>query len=359
MSSSASASAIVADKVSGHHVLKIDGFLGMMVLPSGESVTSCPFTVGDHLWRISCYPRGKDLWHQEYISLELVLAEEVETEVSALAQFALVGEEQASFFGKKNKPTKVASGILKFDSHDDSWECPTFIKRTTLVKSKYLKDDSFTIRCDIVVFKKSRAQEGAAETAAPRSVSVPPSDLNRHLGGLLETGKGADVVFEVAGHKFSAHRWLLAARSPVFNAELFGAMKESDVTPGVVRIGDMEAQVFKAFLSFMYTDSLPEMAKEEEDAMYQHLLVAADRYNMERLKLICEDKLCKRIDASTVANVLALAELHHCRELKDACFEFLSTPANLREAMATDGFEHLSTSCPSVVKELIAICSAP
>ncbi|KAM3196081.1 hypothetical protein ACQJBY_071979 [Aegilops geniculata] len=208
-------------------------------------------------------------------------------------------------------------------------------------KSKYLKDDSFTIRCDIVVFKKSRAQEAASKTAAPRSISVPPSDLNRHLGGLLETGKGADVVFEVAGHKFSAHRWLLAARSPVFNAEFFGAMKESDV----VRIGDMEAGVFKAFLGFMYTDSLPEMAKKEEDAMYQHLLVAADRYNMERLKLICEDKLCKRIDASSVANVLALAELHHCRDLKDA--------------MATDGFEHLSTSCPSVVKELIALCSAP
>ncbi|KAE8793312.1 BTB/POZ domain containing protein [Hordeum vulgare] len=70
----------------------------------------------------------------------------------------------------------------------------------------------------------------------------------------------------------------------------------------------MEAPVFKAFLSFMYTDSLPEMAKKEEDAMYQHLLVAADRYNMERLKLICQDKLCRRIDGSSVANVLALAE---------------------------------------------------
>ncbi|XP_037423517.1 BTB/POZ and MATH domain-containing protein 1-like [Triticum dicoccoides] len=251
MSSSASASAIVADKVSGHHVLKIDGFLGMMVLPSGESVTSCPFTVGDHLWRISCYPKGKDLWHREFIS-----------------QFALIGEEQASFFRKKNKPTKVASRIEKFASKGDSWQCLTFIKRTALVKSKYLKDDSFTIRCDIVVFKKSRAQEGAAEPAPPRSVSVPPSDLSHHLSGLLETRKGADVVFEVAGHKFSAHRWLLAARSPVFNAELFGAMKESDVAAGVVRIGDMEAGVFEAFLGFMYTDSLPEMAKKEEDAMY-------------------------------------------------------------------------------------------
>ncbi|XBI06602.1 hypothetical protein VPH35_134597 [Triticum aestivum] len=108
----------------------------------------------------------------------------------------------------------------------------------------------------------------------------------------------------------------------------------------------------------MYTNSLPEMAKKEEDAMYRHFLVAADRYNMERLKLMCKDKLCKRIDASTVANVLALAELHHCRDLKGACFEFLITPQNLSGAMATDGFEHLSKSCPCVVKGLITLCSA-
>ncbi|XP_044959605.1 BTB/POZ and MATH domain-containing protein 1-like [Hordeum vulgare subsp. vulgare] len=360
MSSSSSASAIVADKVSGHHLLKIDGYLGMMGPPSGESVTSCPFAVGGHLWRISCYPSGSHEWYRSYISLELVLAEEVETGVRAVVQFALMPQEQATFF-RKNKPRIVRSGEHKFASHG-SWRCPMFVDKTTLTKSKYLKDESFTIRCDILVFKKSRAQEGAAEpeTAAPRSVSVLPSDLNRHLGGLLETGKGADVVFEVAGHNFAAHRWLLAARSPVFNAEFFGAMKGSDVAPGAVRIGDMEAPVFKAFLSFMYTDSMPEMAKKEEDAMYQHLLVAADRYNMERLKLICQDKLCRcrRIDGSSVANVLALAELHHCSDLKDACLEFLSIPANLREAMANDGFEHLSASCPSVVKELIAMCSS-
>src|SRR6266540_1811677 len=62
-----------------------------------------------------------------------------------------------------------------------------------------------------------------------------------------------------------------------------------------IRVDDMEAPVFKALLCFVYTDSLPETTKEEEDVMYHHLLVAADRYDLGRLKLICEDKLCKRI----------------------------------------------------------------
>jgi len=121
----------------------------------------------------------------------------------------------------------------------------------------------------------------------------------------------------------------------------------------------MEAQVFKALLYFMYTDSLP-MAKkddeedeEEEDVMSQHLLVAADKYNLERLKLICEDKLCKYIDVGTVATILALAEQHHCHGLKKACFHFLSSPTNLRAVMATDGFKHLQRSCPAIMEELI------
>ncbi|OEL28432.1 BTB/POZ and MATH domain-containing protein 2 [Dichanthelium oligosanthes] len=135
-------------------------------------------------------------------------------------------------------------------------------------------------------------------------------------------------------------------------------MKESDAT-GVIRIQDMEAQVFKALLHYMYTDSLPKTKKRKRRmSMCQHLLVAADRYNLERLKLICKEKLCGHIDAGTMANILALAEQHHCHGLKKACFSFKCSSENLRAFMATEGFDHVSRSCPSVVKELIAMLSA-
>ena len=91
------------------------------------------------------------------------------------------------------------------------------------------------------------------------------------------------------------------------------------------------------------------------NVLSQHLLVAADRYNLERLKLLCEEKLCKYFDVGTVATILTLAEQQHCEGLKKACFYFLNTPANLRTAMATDGFKHLSRSCPTIMEELIAM----
>jgi speckle-type POZ protein len=74
-----------------------------------------------------------------------------------------------------------------------------------------------------------------------------------------------------------AHRCVLAARSPVFEAEVFGKMKEG--TDGaVIRVDDMDAQVFKTLLDFVYTDMLPDGLRKDKEgaAMAEHLLVAAD-----------------------------------------------------------------------------------
>jgi speckle-type POZ protein len=149
---------------------------------------------------------------------------------------------------------------------------------------------------------------------------------------------------------------VLAARSPVFRAELFGPMKEGSTTSGVNKVDDMEAPVFEAVLKFIYTDPLPpEMEEERCDqdvaTMWQHLLVAADRYDLQRLRLMCEERLCQNINVRTATTTLALAEQHRCRGLKEACLEFLKCPANLKKVMAIDGLDHC---CPSVLKDLIA-----
>ncbi|KQJ96709.1 hypothetical protein BRADI_3g26741v3 [Brachypodium distachyon] len=341
MSPAASASSIVADTSSGFHHLKIEGYSSLKGLPSGEYLNSSPFTVGGHRWKINYYPKGD---HQEsagHVSVYLVLDENVTEGVIAQFQFGLRSKKRGLFFRKNTRsgPRLAVAGNI-FSQSTPPWGYGKFMKWESLDRSELLKDDSFTIRCDIMVLNKVRI-EGSTKKAAPKFVSVPLSDLNQQLGSLLLSEKGADVIFEVDLETFAAHRCVLAARSPVFSAELFGSMKEGNIND-LVRIDDMEAQVFKALLCFVYTDSLPEMKEEDEETMYQHLLVTADKYSMERLKLICEDKLCRYINVGT-----------------SACFDFLSSPANLRTAMASDGFEHLTMICPSVVKELIAMCSAP
>ncbi|XP_047080333.1 BTB/POZ and MATH domain-containing protein 1-like [Lolium rigidum] len=344
-----SRSAIVAEMASGHHLLTIHGYSGTKGIPTGECAESLPFTIGGHRWRIDYYPNGKTSEVAQYISLGLILDEDVATAVKAKSSICFAGEEEDA----KQVASLASTSVYNFASRSYS-PYTTFVKRESLESSNHLRNDSFTIRCDIVVVQGCRAQEHAAAF-----VSVPPCDLRLHLEELLTTEKGADVVFEVGSETVAAHRCVLAARSSVFSAELFGPMKEGNAASGiVVRVEDMEVEVFKALLHFAYTGSLPEMQKEDEDVTYQHLLVAADRYNMERLKLICEGKLCEYIDVGTVATILALADQHHCEGLKKACFDFIGSPPNLKAVVTTDGFKHLSKSCPSLMIEIVAMSLA-
>lgn len=217
----------------------------------------------------------------------------------------------------------------------------------------HFKDGCFRIRCDVTVINNICTEANDMTMKLPDA--VPPSDLHRHLGNLLLNTNSkvrGDVKFKVGIRKmkFRAHRNVLAVRSPVFMAELFGKMKEKKAAR--VRIRDMEPRVFEVFLHFVYTDSLPEIDEGERMAMAQHLLVVADRYHMERLKLICEVMLHNYIDKDTVANTVVLAEQHGCHGLKQACLRFMACPCNMKVVLASEGFEYLTRSCPSLLKEL-------
>ena len=144
---------------------------------------------------------------------------------------------------------------------------------------------------------------------------------------------------------------MLAMRSPVFKAELFGHMKEAKEL--LVTIEDMQPDVFRALLYFIYTDSLPDMDDQDGEGyreMIRHLLVAADRYAVDRMKLVCASILCRNLDVETVSATLALAYQHNCDRLKDVCLEFITSSSSLMDSLvATQGYQNLKATCPSAL----------
>ncbi|TVU08492.1 hypothetical protein EJB05_41897, partial [Eragrostis curvula] len=229
----------------------------------------------------------------------------------------------------------------------------SFMRKEEVQDSGYLKNDSLTVQCTITVLKELEDVTIPAKREVP--IPRPLSDLHLHLGELLQSQKGADVTFAVSGESFVAHKLILAARSPVFMAEFFGHMEERSSQR--VEIEDMEAAVFKTMLHFIYTDTVPELDDGPPEAaatMAQHLLAAADRYGLDRLKLICEGKLFSGIDIDTAATTLALAEQHNCAQLRAKCVEFIAgSPETLDAVLATEGYKHLVASCPLGLTELL------
>ncbi|KAF8746775.1 hypothetical protein HU200_013322 [Digitaria exilis] len=219
---------------------------------------------------------------------------------------------------------------------------------------------SYHIGLELVFLGEARRRCGVTATLHCRLRDLPlppPCDLHRDLGELLNSQVGADVTLAVSGELIPVHKNILAARSPVFMAEFFGSMAERSAER--VEIKKTDAQVLKAMLRFIYTGMVHEFdnqpAAGENVVMAQHLLVAADRYGLDRLKVICEQRLTVGIDIKTAASTLALAEQHNCAGLKGKCIEFIagSSPESLDAILNTEGYRHLEASSPSVLTELL------
>ncbi|XP_020200113.1 BTB/POZ and MATH domain-containing protein 2-like [Aegilops tauschii subsp. strangulata] len=309
----------------------------------GKFVSSSTFSVGGYNWNIRIYPDGrKEEDKAAYMGAFLSTCSNPTTGVQMKNTFSLLE--------KDGKVTCLYSDTRTFRS--GSWGWPKYIEKSKLKELLSRNDDCITIRCVLTVMKEPRTED-----VSTVMVQVPQSDLQTHFTNMLNHGEGMDVTFTVGRELFSAHRCVLAARSLVFKAELFGQMKET--TKRRVKINDMEPAIFEALLHFIYTDSWPSNCDLDQNVELQHLLVAADRYGLERLKIICEGKLCQKIDVQTVATTLALAEQHHATQLKNACLRYLSSQELLRAVKETDGFKHLTASCPWIMMDILERAAPP
>ncbi|GJN26186.1 hypothetical protein PR202_gb14097 [Eleusine coracana subsp. coracana] len=339
---SRSATKIVS--ASPYLVLKIKGYSkSLNTVCDQPCFDSSPFRAGGRTWHVSYRPKGSPGFPEnaEYISFYLYLDDVIQVPVIATVNFSLLNQnnEAVQYFC----PTSITHHDFTVGTRGFGYE--KFMRREELEESGHLKDDCFELRVQIFIVKET-----------PSSIGVPPSSIQRHMSNLLLTGHRADVEFRVGEETFVAHRLVLGARSPVFNAELHGPMKEGD-GKNILQIDDMEAQVFWAMLAFIYTDAWPDMEQEDEPVMAQHLLVSADRYRLQRLKLLCEEKLHDHIDDNSVAIILALAEKHHCCGLKERCLEFLRSSTTSLTLVQAEEFKYLTRSCPSIVNELITSCN--
>ncbi|XP_005188862.2 speckle-type POZ protein-like [Musca domestica] len=177
-------------------------------------------------------------------------------------------------------------------------------------------------------------------------LKIAGSALHERMAKLLDSGKFSDVTLVVQGEELYAHKAILSLRSSVFSA-MFEHETMTENETNQILINDFEPVVIKEMLIFMYSDSAPNI-----EGMAGELLAAADKYDVEQLKCLCEMVLNNEISNETVLPTLVLADQHSALTLKKRCFHYIKL--NLASIVFTKEWKTMLNNYSELIREIEA-----
>lgn len=148
-------------------------------------------------------------------------------------------------------------------------------------------------------------------------VQVPEPQMSKDLLKMLENEHFADVTSVVGDTKVKAHKCILASRSNFFENMFSVGMRETQES--VISVQDISLPTFKKLLEFIYSDQLVKIENADQAI---DVLVAANKYGLDRLKRLCEKYLVSLIELDNVIELLYLSDMHQAIELKRMCINY-------------------------------------
>lgn len=302
-------------------------------LMKGEAITSPTFTTGKNnklLWNLKL--NRKTINCVEYLPLFIKLVSnnnEDKKEARTKYKFSVInnkGEESI---------TSESSQFYQFQQETE--RCEEFMTKIFVFDKEngILADDKLRILCEVSVLGDI--------TYLSNTIQVPECRMPDDYGILFETKKFSDAILSVAdGKEIQVHKTILAARSPVFAAMFQHEMKE--LKNNHVKITDVDYEVLHELLKFIYTGKV-----ENLEIMADELLAAADKYDLQRLKVLCEKELCENLSIENAAEILQLANFHGADQLKTQTIDFINANPDV---MDTIGWKKLKETFPLIIAEV-------
>ncbi|XP_065209892.1 uncharacterized protein LOC135838187 [Planococcus citri] len=302
----------------------------------GDDLKSPTFSaVGDDetIWFLRLYPNGKNE-EKDHISFFLTISNDG-IRKKAFAKLSIY------FLKREMQETPIHnSESEKIDLYDASipkgaWGWDKFIKKDAHFRNNFLIDDTLTIKC-VVIYATPDTVDSTPHDCSntPLYSNVPECNLTDQFGSLLENHNLADVVLSINGTEYPAHKTILSARSPVFAAMFRHKAKENEENR--VYIEDMDEKVVGEMLRYIYTGKCEKLSE-----FATGLLAAADKYDLVHLKMICAEELYRNLSVENAASVLALADMHGVKELKNAVIKFI---VRKPEVVNTDGWKSIRSN---------------
>ena len=160
-----------------------------------------------------------------------------------------------------------------------------------------------------------------------------------HLNNLMLCPSFADVQFVVKGETINAHSAVVSSSPGMASLIEKNRKKVERLT---LQVDDMEPAAFNELLRYLYTGALT----INDSNMTEQLFTASEQFEIETLKIICEDDLLRRLNFDNAVHFLVLAHQNESPYLLEACLELLNK--HKKDVWALAEWRSLSQTYPEL-----------
>ncbi|KAK0410392.1 hypothetical protein QR680_005107 [Steinernema hermaphroditum] len=302
-------------------------------IKNGNNVSPQSGSQESHLtFRIRLHPQGNKESNRDFSFFQVFCNN---TNAKYRAKF--------SVFNRRDEeiPTTVYTGTQQLHGYFE------YIRRDLLIGHVHPQDELQLVLQLTITFDTITKNSQNSRLSVPEP---PPNDATSQIGrdfeAMFKDERLADFTIICGDRKIQVHKFVLAARSPVFAAMLEPHTEES--IKSEVIINDLDYEILHEMLFFMYSGRSTNLSN-----MALELLSAADRYQLTGLKDLANHVLRTGLAIDSVCRYLVFADMHSATELKADAIGFISS--NLKAVIETDGWKTMVTEHPDLFHQCVFI----
>ena len=261
-------------------------------------------------WQFDLYPRGNEK-HPDSASIYMTNMNDFDV----LADFEVSVQDTENHLTELVESSSAFSYDAKGEEGDTAWSELEENVDQLKANSPYLTNGrDLILVINIIFYGEEKVMSGSKNINSEDLPLQCKTQVVNDYAKIFAEEQFSDVLLECDGQAFKCHQVILSARSPVFMAMFQAEMKESKTK--VVTVKDISKEVLKEMLHFIYTGTLSKSVDDLSVNMTRDLLRAADQYQLDLLKKVCEEKLCLALSVGNALEYLVLADLHQASSLK-------------------------------------------
>jgi len=338
------------DKASTTFTWTIEDFFNRQEAKN-ESIRSSTFSVAgpnDKVtsWGLMLYPKGdENSNHEGWVTLFIVNKNSSPEKV--MGSLYILDKESQKYRTRyfTTEQFKTSYDAVKKKNANVGWDLISIAELQYC--PELLPTGNLTVVCDLTVFGPEETLSGSKFP----DEKLPPVDnslkqMSEQFGALFGNKKFSDVKIRCGKEEFHCHKNILSGRSSVFEA-----MFESDMIENYLEevvIDNFKPEVVKEMLHFIYTGSTS--TGNITDQIGKDLLGAADQYQLDILKNMCEEKLCSSLEVTNSVELLVLADLYRSSKLRRIALRLVAK--NMDTIVGTKVYKEFNVRHPALNLEI-------